>query len=132
MKKTTYFLMSLYIISIVYGAVHYFLMEGSFLLNFLNCIGAFSIALFIIALFLLLSGFGYFDVFGYTFKKTYLMFTHKHNKMNLEDKEKYNSYHDYTLYKIKNRYKPQTSTIIYIFVFVGINLILSYVYAYAM
>ncbi len=132
MKKTTYLLITLYLISIVYAGVNYFFLSESFLLNFLNAVGVFSIALFIIMLLLILSGYGYFDVFGYSFKRTYLMFTNKFNKMHIDNQEKYNSYYDYTQFKNKNRLVLRTSFISYIFIFIVVNLVLSFLYTYFM
>lgn len=132
MKKTTYLLIALYLISIINGAVQYFFLNEPFILSFLNSIGVFSIALFSVTLLLILSGYGYFDVFGYTFKRTYLMFTHKYNKMNIENQDKFRSYYDYTQFKAENRLTLRPSFLVYIFVFVLTNLILSFIYAYLM
>jgi len=130
MKKTTYFLIALYAISIIYSLVQFSFLGISFFLSFLNIVGVFSIILFVIMILLILSGFGYFDVFGYTFKKTYFMFTNKYNKMNIENQEKFRSYYDYTQFKAENRLVLRQSFILYIFGFILINLILSIVYVY--
>ena len=130
MKKTNYLFIALYLVSLIYASFQYFWMQGTFLLSFLNMIGIFSIILFITMLFLVLSGYGYFDVFGYTFKKTYLMFARKINTMNLENQEKYDSYYSYTQYKIRNRLRPRPAFLLRVFLFVVVNLILSFVYAY--
>jgi len=130
MKKTTYLLIALYAISIIYALVQFFFLGQSFFLSFLNSAGVFSIILFIIMILLILSGFGYFDVFGYSFKKTYFMFTNKYNKMNIENQEKYRSYYDYTQFKAENRLVLRQSFILYIFGFIVINLILSIIYVY--
>lgn len=130
MKKTTYLLIALYAISIIYALVQYFLLGEALILSFLNSVGVFSIILFIIMILLILSGFGYFDVFGYTFKKTYFMFTNKYNKMNIENQEKYRSYYDYTQFKEENRLHLRPSFLLYIFGFILINLILSILYVY--
>lgn len=130
MKKTTYLLLTLYLLSLGYATIRFLSVDEAFLLSFLNAAGAFSIILFLVMMLLVLSGFGYFDVFGYSFKKTYLMFTRKHNKMHLEDKEKYNSYYDYTQFKNQNRFIIKPSVIVYVLGFVLLNVILSYMYAY--
>jgi hypothetical protein len=64
MKKTPLILLSLYIISLGYAALRFFGEQEAFYLSFLNAAGVFSIFLFIAMLFLILSGYGYFDVFG--------------------------------------------------------------------
>jgi hypothetical protein len=130
MKKTNYLFIALYLVSLIYASIHYFWMDGTFFLSFLNLLGVFSIILLIVILLLILSGYGYFDVFGYTFKKTYLMFARKINTMNLENQEKYDSYYSYTQYKIKNRLRPRPAFLLRTFLFVVINIVLSFVYAY--
>ena len=132
MRKSTYLFITLYLISLIYALIHYFWLGHIFLLSFLNSVGAFSIILFLTALFLVLSGYGYFDVFGYTFKKTYLMFARKHNTENIENKEKYDSFYNYTQYKMKNRLRPHPAFLFRIFLFIMLNLILSFVYGYWM
>lgn len=130
MKKTTLLLLSLYLVSIAYAAIQYYTLDANFILSFLNAIGVFSIALFIIVLILLLSSNGYFDVFGYTFKRTYLMITNGYKKMDEKDQEKYRSYYDYSLTKSADRLEIQPSFLLSSFIFIALNLTLSFLYAF--
>jgi hypothetical protein len=130
MKKTPLILLSLYVVSLGYAAIRLVTQQEEFYLSFLNAAGVFSIFLFIAMLFLILSGYGYFDVFGYTFKKTYMMFSRRHNHENIENKEKYNSYYEYTQFKNSNRLHVRPAFILYVFGFVVVNVILSLMYTY--
>lgn len=130
MKKTLYLFASLYLISLIYASVQSIFLGESFFLIFLNVIGIFSIILLIVLILLLLSGSGYFDVFGYTFKKTYLMFTNKVNKMDIENQEKYRSYYDYGQFKSMNRLKIKFSFTSAVLFFILFNFILSVIYSF--
>lgn len=130
MKKTLYLFASLYLISSIYAFIQFVFLGESFFLNFLNSIGIFSIILLIVLILLLLSGSGYFDVFGYTFKKTYLMFTNKVNKMDIENQEKYKSYYDYGQFKSMNRLKIKFSFTKAVLFFILVNFILSIIYSF--
>jgi hypothetical protein len=128
MRKTIYILSILYAISLIYAISQFLILGNSFSLSFLNATGFFSLALLIFLILLLLSSSGYFDVFGYTFKKTYLMFSNKYNKLDQENQEKYKSYYDYSQYKVENRLIFRQSFILSIATFIIINVILNVLY----
>lgn len=128
MRKTIYILVILYVISFIYAIAQFLFLDNSFSLSFLNATGVFSLILLIFLILLLLSSSGYFDVFGYTFKKTYLMFANKYNKLDQENQDKYRSYYDYSQYKIENRLIFRQSFIISILTFIVLNVILNVLY----
>ncbi len=77
--------------------------QTNWFLGFVNSLGSFSILFIFISGFILLENFGYFDVFGYTFKKTYYVLSGKSKDFDEHVKERYASLYNYAHEKQKHR-----------------------------
>jgi hypothetical protein len=68
-----------------------------------------SIFALLISGFIFLEQFGYFDVFGYSFRKTYLVLMNKYSDLEETDKARYKDMFSYRSYKEERRTKPSFS-----------------------
>ena len=123
-------LKKLRLFAILYGiSLVYAFFQTNFLLSFLNSIGYISIFMLVITLYLYLERFGYFDVFGYSFKKTYYIFSRKHESLDDEQKEKYRSFYNYVQSANQNRILVKLDFLIISSLFIIINFTLSFLFA---
>lgn len=100
-------------------------------LAFTDAIGFFAIISILISGFIFLEHFGYFDVFGYTFKKTYLVLSNKYETLESSEKEHYASMYDYIQHK-NNRRKPPSRIFYYFTLIILIEgIILNIIYIYS-
>lgn len=111
-------------------SIGYGLTQTDFFFGFVNAIGAFSIAAIFVAGFVFLEQFGYFDVFGYTFKKTYLVMTNKHKDLDEDDKVRMQSMFAYAQDKHAKRVSPSKLFYLYCLGLVIVGITLSYLYIY--
>lgn len=99
-------------------------------LAFTDGIGAFAIASILISGFIFLEHFGYFDVFGYTFKKTYLVLSNKYGALESSEKERYASMYDYIQFKNVRRKAPSRLFYFYTLIILIEGIILNILYIY--
>lgn len=125
LKKLSIGLLISNILSIGYGFYH-----DSFQLGFADGVGAIAIFSIILSGYIFLDHLGYFDVFGYTFKKTYLVFSNKYMNLEEEDKDRFSSMYNYILSKKDRREKHPYTYYIFtaLILFEGIVLNLIYIY----
>lgn len=83
----------------------------------------------VITLYLYLERFGYFDVFGYSFKKTYYIFSRKQETLDEELKEKYSSFYNYVQSANQNRMLVKLDFLILSSLFIILNFTLSFLFA---
>ncbi len=99
-------------------------------LAFADGIGVFAIVSILISGFIFLEHFGYFDVFGYTFKKTYLVLSSKYEALESSEKEHYASMYDYIQFKNNRRKPPSRTFYIYTLIILIEGIILNIIYIY--
>ncbi len=122
LKKLNFFLI-LYAISLLYA-----FFQQNFLLSFLNALGFISIVMLVITMYLFLERFGYFDVFAYSFKKTYYIFSRKQESLDEELKVKYSSFYSYVQIANQNRILVKFDFLIISILFITFNFVISYLY----
>ena len=116
---------------ILYGiALVYAFFQNDFVLAFLNAIGLMSIFMLVITLYLFLERYGYFDVFGYTFKKTYYVFSRKHETLDEDQKEKFSSFYNYVQKSSEHRIMARLDFLGLSSLFIALNFALSYLYVF--
>lgn len=122
-------LKNLRLFAILYGiSLVYAFFQNDFLLSFLNSIGYISIFMLVITLYLYLERFGYFDVFGYSFKKTYYIFSRKQETLDEEQKKKYSSFYNYIQGANQNRILVKLDFLILNSLFIILNFTLSFLF----
>ena len=102
--------------------------QSELFLGFVNALGAFSIFFVIASGYVFLEQFGYFDVFGYTFKKTYLVLSNKHKDLEGDEKERMGSMYQYAQDKQRKRTKPTWMFYTFSFSLLAISALLSWIY----
>jgi len=123
-------LKNLRLFAILYGiSLGYAFFQNNFLLSFLNAIGYISIFMLVITLYLYLERFGYFDVFGYSFKKTYYIFSRKQETLDEEQKEKFSSFYNYVQSANQSRILVKLDFLIISSLFIILNFALSFIFA---
>jgi len=116
---------------ILYGiALVYAFFQNDFVMAFLNAIGLMSIFMLVVTMYLFLERYGYFDVFGYTFKKTYYVFSRKHEALDEDQKEKYSSFYNYVQKTSQNRIMVRIDFLALSVLFILLNFTLSYLYVF--
>lgn len=120
-----YLFVSVFIISI---ALLFASFQTDFFLGFVNVLGAVSIFLLIVSGFVFLERLGYFDVFGYTFKKTFLVLSNKSKDLDGEEKERMISMYNYTQAKQEQRTPHAWMFYVFSFTFQAISALLSWIY----
>ncbi len=85
------------------------ILNGNRVLSFTDSLGFMSIFALLISGFIFLEQFGYFDVFGYSFRKTYLVLMKKYNDLDETDKARYRDMFAYRSFKEERRAKPSFS-----------------------
>lgn len=124
-------LKNLRLFAILYGiSLVYAFFQNDFLLSFLNSIGYISIFMLVITLYLFLERYGYFDVFGYTFKKTYYVFSRKHETLDEDQKEKFSSFYNYVQKSSEHRIMARLDFLGLSALFIALNFALSYLYVF--
>lgn len=113
---------------ILLASLGYATTQSDFLLGFVNALGAISIFFVIASGYVFLEQFGYFDVFGYTFKKTYLVLSNKHKDLEGEEKERMESMYQYAHAKQLKRTKPSWMFYAFSFSLLTISALLSWLY----
>lgn len=88
---------------ITLSSLGFALTQTSFFLGFVNALGAFAIFSVLISGFIFLERFGYFDVFGYTFKKTYYVLTNTQKNLDEEHREIMGSMYNYVQNRTERR-----------------------------
>ncbi len=109
----------------------YMFFQEDWLLAFANGIGLISIFSIIISGYIFLEHFGYFDVFGYTFKKTYLVLSNKYGVLESSEKSRYASMYDYIQFKNERRQKPSRLFYFYTLIILIEGILLNLIYIYA-
>lgn len=109
-------------------AIAYALSQVNFFFALVNALGYFSIAAIMLCGFVFLEYFGYFDVFGYTFKKTYFVLSGKHKDLNEDDKDKMHSMFNYSQAKQEKRHQHPVGIYWFSLGLISITLILSLLY----
>ena len=89
-----------------------------------------SIISLLISGFIFLEHFGYFDVFGYTFKKTYLVLSNKYLTLESSEKEHYASMYDYIQHKNERRKAPSHQFYYFSLITIVEGIILNIIYIY--
>lgn len=124
-KKIVISLIITHIISLLYLFI-----ETNYLLAFTDALGFFAIASILISGFIFLDRFGYFDVFGYTFKKTYFVLTNKYGELEADEKERFTSMYDYAQFKNSRRQQPTHSFYIYTLIILIEDVLFNLIYIY--
>lgn len=78
-------------------------------LSFTDALAYMSVFSILISGFVFLDQFGYFDVFGYSFKKTYLVLMKRYNDLDDTDRSRYKDIFSYKTYRDERRSKPNFS-----------------------
>lgn len=123
MKKYVILSLFLGLAALAYGST-----QSDFFLGFVNALGASSIFFVIASGYVFLEQFGYFDVFGYTFKKTYLVLSNKSKDLEGDEKERMQSMYHYAHSKQEKRTKPSWLFYMFSFSLLALSALLSWVY----
>lgn len=118
----------IYFIVVTIGALGYAFTQPSFFLGFIDGVGAFAIVSILVSGFIFLDRFGYFDVFGYTFSKTYFVMTNQYRGFEPERKETYASMYNYMKEKASKRKPGSNWFYLCTLILLGIALALSFYY----
>lgn len=125
MLKNIRLFLALYAIALIYA-----FFQNDFVMAFLNAIGLMSIFMVVLTMYLFLERFGYFDVFGYTFKKTYYAFSRKQESLDDDLKEKYSSFYNYVQKANQSRILVRLDFLGLSVLFIALNFALSYLYVF--
>lgn len=112
-------------------SIIYTFTQNNKLLGFANAISLLAILCILISGFTLLENFGYFDVFGYTFKKTYLVLTKKYGNLETNEKKQFASMYDYSVSKKIHRKAPSWQIYIFSLIILIEGIILNIIYIYS-
>ena len=111
-------------------SIIYLFTQDNALLAFINGISLFAIISLVLSGFVFLEHYGYFDIFGYTFKKTYLVLSNKYGVMESSEKQRYASMYDYIQFINDGRKKPSKLFYLYTLIILIEGIILNLIYIY--